>query len=162
MLRMKVVGLKELEKSLDRAVAKFPDQMKRNLRKALYVVKKRVDYYLTGRRGRYAGLNEQTGKLRRSIYAKIDESAGRVEGRIGTKVPYAKFWELEEGQFASGHIRHIRPTKAKALRFTVNGRVVYSQHVQQEGPRPFLRVALKDEVEQVVNILGRTGEESLN
>ena len=159
MLKMKVVGIKELERVLDRAVAKFPNQMERNLRKSLFVVKKRVDYYLTGRRAKYAGLQAKSGKLRRSIYAKITKG---TDGVIGTAVPYARFWELEEGQFASGHIRHIYPVHAKALRFNVNGRVVFAMHVKQEGPRFFLRIALKDEEEQVVRILGKTGEEVFN
>lgn len=157
MLRAEIVGLKELERDMGRAVVKFPDQLQRNVRKALFIVKKRVYYYLSGRRSRYAGLAERSGKLKRSIYAKIIRG---INGVIGTKVPYAKFWELEEGQFASGHVRHIYPVHAKVLRFTVNGRVVFAMHVKQEGPRFFLRVALKDEEDQITKLIGKTVEEA--
>lgn len=154
MIAFEVVGVKELEHELKRAVVTFPDQLKRNVRKCLFIVRKRAkDHYLTGRRSKYTGLQAPQARIETQMLG-----GGRdANGRVYTKEKWAKYWELEEGQFSGGsHWRIIRPVKAKVLRFTVDGRVVFAKEVRQEGPRKFLEPALHDMEPQIERLIGDT------
>jgi hypothetical protein len=79
--------------------------------------------------------HDRTGLLRHSTVAKLDRA--KLRGSVSNAVKYARY--VEEG--TRPHV--IRPRRAKMLRFTVGGRVVFSHGVHHPGtsPRPFMRVA---------------------
>jgi len=78
----------------------------------------------------------KTGRLRRSIHARVPDD---VTAKIGSSVHYAPYVEMG----TEPHV--IVPRKAKALRFVVDGKVVFAKRVQHPGtkPRPYLRPALE-------------------
>lgn len=83
----------------------------------------------------------RTGRLRSSIRAEAPRFfsfTGRVT--VGSDLEYAGF--VNDG--TRPHV--IRPRRAKALRFTVGGRVVYATVVNHPGARarPFLDRALRE------------------
>jgi hypothetical protein len=82
-----------------------------------------------------------TGRLRASIRVERRSILGfRNRWTIGSDVDYAPM--VHDG--TRPHI--IRPKNAKALRFRVNGRVVYARVVRHPGTRarPFLDRALRE------------------
>jgi Bacteriophage HK97-gp10, putative tail-component len=82
-----------------------------------------------------------TGRLRASIRGELQGFFTlRPKFVIGTNVDYAEM--VHDG--TRPHI--IRPRRARALRFVVNGRVVYAKVVHHPGtrPRPFLDRALRE------------------
>jgi len=78
-------------------------------------------------------LNVVTGHLRRSIYTKVVTRGNKVMGSIGTHVNYGKKWE--EGFFMGPF-----------------GRV---------KPRPFLKPAIIDKIDQVTKLIGKKIEVAL-
>jgi hypothetical protein len=83
----------------------------------------------------------RTGALVRSIDTWYGKAAGELEARIGANPapPAAKRgygYIMHEG--SRPHV--IRPVRAKALRFRVNGQIVYAAKVNHPGtrPRPYL------------------------
>lgn len=86
-----------------------------------------------------------TGNLRRMITADpitVSASGDQVFGGVTSRANYS-LW-VHEG--TAPHI--IRPRHAKALRFTVGGRVVFARYVNHPGTRarPFLRNAALEEI----------------
>ena len=92
----------------------------------------------------YEKAPERTGRLKKSI-RKIVKPNKAV---IGPTVPYAIYVEY-------GTRPHkIRPVRARALRFEVEGRVVFAARVLHPGtrPQPFVRETaeqIRDEVSEV-------------
>lgn len=78
----------------------------------------------------------RTGKLRSSIEI---TKAGLFKNIIGTKVSYAKY--LEFGNHQNGP--WIYPKRAKALRFVIDGKVIFAKRVRSHGPLPFLGKAVQ-------------------
>lgn len=80
-----------------------------------------------------------TGTLRASQTMEVRDGGGAVVGRVMTPIKYAL--PVHEGV---GHPVVIVPRRKKALRFVVNGRVVYAKRVvlPPRAGRPWLRRAL--------------------
>lgn len=80
-----------------------------------------------------------TGTLRASQTMEVRTTGNAATGRVSTWINYAL--AVHEGV---AHPVTIRPVRAKALRFVVNGRVVYARKVvlPPRRGRPWLRTAL--------------------
>jgi HK97 gp10 family phage protein len=76
---------------------------------------------------------ERTGRLRRSIRKRLNLAALEVE--VGPDVEYAVYVEY------GTHPHVIRPVRAEALRFEVEGEIVFARLVRHPGtkPNPFVR-----------------------
>jgi len=70
---------------------------------------------------------ERTGKLRKSIRRRLN--LARLEGEVGPTVPYAVYVEFG----TRPHI--IRPVRAQALRFEVEGQIVFAKLVRHPGTK---------------------------
>jgi HK97 gp10 family phage protein len=89
-------------------------------------------------------LKTPTGRLRRSINAKITESATGVQGTVGTNVPYAHVHEF--GFQGTVSVREsLRTIKATGKQFTVRA---HSRKMNMPE-RSFLRSALADMAEPI-------------
>lgn len=79
-----------------------------------------------------------TGNMRRTINSEVQGAGTFLRGIIRAETSYA----LAVHQGAAPH--EIRPVRARALRFTVGGDVVYATKVNHPGnaANPFLRRAL--------------------
>lgn len=78
---------------------------------------------------------DRTGRLRKSIKA---VQTGKYSARAIAGTNHAYY--IENGNKPrSGNV--IRPKKAKALRFKLNGVVVFRKFVTPADPRPFMREA---------------------
>ena len=114
-----VKGADELQRNLDKA----GHRAKPLLRRALKAI---------GRRGVTLLRNfapHDTGKLARSIHYSVT-GADNLRVHLFDRVPYGKF-------VISGTRPHlIEARNAKALRFTVGGRVVFAKSVQHPGTKP--------------------------
>ena len=80
-------------------------------------------------------LHHRTGNLKRSVMSSVEvESSGEeVIGKIGGKI-YGLYNELGA---------EIYPKRAKMLRFTKNGKVIYAKHVHLPA-RPWLKPGLEE------------------
>jgi|SRR6188474_776071 hypothetical protein len=80
-----------------------------------------------------------TGTLRASQTMEVRTTGSASTGRVSTWINYAL--AVHEGV---NHPVVIRPKRAKALRFVINGRVVYARKVTlpPRSGRPWLRTAL--------------------
>ena len=89
-------------------------------------------------------LRVQTGRLRNSIAIDTETRGNRILGRIGTNVVYGRLWEL--GGTIPGYT--IVPRTAKALRFVIDGKVIFAKKVQMPPrvvkARPFIKPSLKE------------------
>ncbi len=157
MLKLKPVGIEEISRNLDRAIVKFPDNNARLMRRSTHLVKRRSTHYLTGSptfqsgtRAPNEGLASQSGTLLESIKESVRRLSGGVEGRVYDESEHGKYWELDK--YFNGGVRVIRPVKAKALHFVINGRDVFAQKVIQKGPRKFLSPALRDELPGITKL----------
>jgi hypothetical protein len=81
---------------------------------------------------------DQSGKLRKQIKL---IPAGKLARSIIADTPYAPYVEL--GNRPNGTGQYIYPVKAKALRFVVNGEVIFRRRVKAHGPLPFMGTAHK-------------------
>jgi phage gpG-like protein len=86
-------------------------------------------------------LNVRTGVLRSSINTQVKQSATEVTATVGTNVKYARAHE-----FGVPHSWEIRPVKARALAFQVNGQSIFAMRVTHPPlpERSFLRSALRE------------------
>lgn len=75
-----------------------------------------------------------TGTLRASIESVVETIAAGYRAVIGTNVEYAEAVEFGRGP--------VTPTDAEALRFTVDGEVVFAQRVGPAEAQPYLEPAL--------------------
>jgi hypothetical protein len=82
---------------------------------------------------RNGNFKNRTGRLRKSIHA---EPYGRLGARAITRSNHAHY--IENGNAPGGTGRWIYPVKAKALRFIVNGEVVFAKRVRPLTPRKFM------------------------
>lgn len=89
----------------------------------------------------------RSGALKRSIGTWYGRFNGELEARVGAnpapgnnRVGYALY--MQKG--TRPHV--IRPRQAKALRFVMNGQVVYAAKVNHPGtrPRPYLTLPLRN------------------
>ena len=90
---------------------------------------------------------KRTGRLRGSIHKKV----GRLEAEIGPSAPYAIY--IEYG--TRPHI--IRPVRARALRFEVNGEVVFTRLIRHPGTKP--QRFIRETVEELQNQISRFASE---
>lgn len=82
----------------------------------------------------------RSGRLRRSIRSTSRLGFRGWTSRVGSDLDYAEF--VHDG--TRPHL--IRPRRARALRFTAGGRVVFARLVRHPGtrPNPFLDRALRE------------------
>src|SRR6266702_3268297 len=141
-LTAEVVGVESVRASL----GDLPDQVRARVRVqvrrlGLELLRKVKSEKLSGQ-----VLKVRTGLLRRSINEQTTEQGDRIESAVGTNVVYGRFWELG--------FRGLEQVKAHT--HTLHGVVAqvraYSRRVNQ-GPRPFLRPALDEMRDQVVEQL---------
>lgn len=116
------------------------------------IISRSQTYYLTNARSR-GGLNVQTGRLRSSITkTPVYSSGSGYYIFVGTNVFYGMIWE--EGLMPE----IITPVRARALRFVIGGRVVFSRYARfTVRRRPFLRPAVEDKSTEIVALLRRAG-----
>ena len=76
----------------------------------------------------------KTGNLRRSITHEVRATGGGMVGKVGTNVPYAERVEKGRGPVVA--------TRAKVLRFEINGQVIYRKRVGPAKGKPYLRPAI--------------------
>ena len=72
----------------------------------------------------------KTGRLKASIHMRQERAAFGQELRVGSPLSYA----LMHHEGTRPHI--ITPNRAKVLRFTSGGRVIYTHAVRHPGTRP--------------------------
>lgn len=103
--------------------------------------------YLSGQ-----ALHVRSGRLRNSINARTVVEGNTFEGRVGTKIPYGRYWEL--GFNGIEHVRqHVRKVNSRSVfgkweqkkrAKLAQGITVVSQHARtvHVAARPFLKPAL--------------------
>lgn len=93
-------------------------------------------------------LRVQTGAGRASLTAFAEQRGDRTLGVVGTNL----FYLAIQHAGAPGPWE-IRPGRARALRFTLGGRVVYAARVTHPGlrPRPWLEAALLESEQDVLD-----------
>jgi len=101
------------------------------------------------------GLNVRTGTLRRSFgeAPRVSRQGSTVRGSFGSILDYAILWEF-------GGIRpaqEIRPVRRKALRFEIEGQVIFARVVRQpareQEARPYVRPTMQEERETIGQML---------
>jgi len=125
----------------------MPDALQARLRvlvtKATIGVQRRAKEKLNGE-----VLNVRTGRLRRSITQRVTESAGKVEGIVGTNVEYAHAHEFG----FQGNVtvkEHLRRLKASGRQAIVRA---HSRNVNLPE-RSFLRSALRELEPEIIESL---------
>lgn len=96
----------------------------------------------------------KNGNLRRNITSRAQAIAGGAQAIIRASTPYAAIVERGRGAVVA--------RRAKALRFTVNGRVVFAKRV---GPAPgqwYMKRALAASRGRVITILRQEGVAAAN
>jgi HK97 gp10 family phage protein len=117
-----------------------PDSLRRKLRKLERVFLERElpkamgDIALHIEREAKRRAPVDTGNLRASIAHVVETIANGYRAVVGTNVEYAREVEFGRGP--------VTPTDAEALRFTVDGEVVFAQRVGPAPAQPFLGPAL--------------------
>ena len=151
-----VVGAAQVERELTQAIpAALKSAVKAEMQSlAMELVRKVKTEKLTGQ-----VLNVRTGNLRSSINAfpsrGVEEKPEGVLGSevgmaasVGTRLWYGRMWEL------SGHKAYwVYPRKKKALFWKGLPHPVAYSRVPAEAPRPFLRPALDEMKERIVQRL---------
>ena len=87
----------------------------------------------------------QTGKLRKGIQFRVN---GTYKREVFADQPYAFY--VEEGNNQKGP--RIYPKNGKALRFVINGQVLFRKWVRSHGPLRFMRPA-RDLVESLIPVI---------
>lgn len=95
-----------------------------------------LEVYLNGK-----ALERQTGESFRSV--QIDLTGERNGVFVRTDNGILIMWE-ETGTRGKANRDRIYPKRAKALRFEIDGRVIFAKWVRAQGPRPWLGPALED------------------
>lgn len=101
------------------------DKLEKNTQQNLYIIIQRVLFFLRGRvsialaAGTY-GIKTQGGRLMGTMESRVSVSGTSFKGELGPTVIYGPI--QEEGGV-------IRPVRAKALRFVVNGEVIFAKRV---------------------------------
>jgi hypothetical protein len=75
----------------------------------------------------------------------IGHRAGDLSAKIESR-HHASLWVLRGTGLYGPNARRITPVRAKALRFVLNGRVVYAKSVSGQRPNDFLGKALRQAV----------------
>ncbi len=136
-----LIGDKALIARLQKVGPAMKAEVDRTVQKLGFELEARVKRdYLTGQ-----VLHVRTGRLRSSITHGAPDSVSRQEITpdssiyyVGTNVSYGVAWE-------KGIRAHdIFPKRAKALRFEINGEVIFRKraHIPAQAPRQFLEPAL--------------------
>lgn len=86
--------------------------------------------------------HNRTGKLSASLFSRVVHRGGLPIGQVGTPLRYGLYLDRGTGLYGPHHQR-IRPTHAKALRFTTRGgQIVFAKSVRGSRPTRFLRDSL--------------------
>lgn len=135
------------DKELVRQLKEMPDVVKTKTRDIVQKLGFRLQAHVQATKLTGQVLKVQTGRLRNSITAGALDSRSRFEETglqmvyyVGTNVSYGAVWEY------GGKPMTIVPKSAKALRFMINGSVVFAKRCNVPGrpARPFLAPALQE------------------
>lgn len=153
MIRFELEGDAEVRALLKGIDARVRANVMRGMTKATHELQAYVKAYkLTNQ-----VLNVRSGRLRRSITGRIEDSGHEISGIVGTKVEYARIHEF--GGSTSAH--EIFPRRGKFLAFFSKrlGRMVFTKKVSHPGSkmpeRSFLRSALRDREDRIKTIIER-------
>jgi phage gpG-like protein len=144
-LQAKVVGTQATVVKLERLGSEIHRRVRAAVRAGAIDVQREVKAKLSG-----SVLDVQTGRLRRSVTIRAEDSAAVIKSLVGTNVDYAKVHELG--------FDGMVPVKAHArTRDQVFGRKVepFVQHVKgharhmQIPARPFLRPSLDEKAKAI-------------
>lgn len=139
MLKVKVVGDRELAIRFDKNIKTTPKNLELGIKKSLALIKRNIHRYLTGR-----SLRVRTGALRESITQEIHRGKDPY-GRIGSNLVYARIHELGG---------EIRPVRATYLHFKVGDQWVKTKLVRMPK-RPYMAPAFKDSMPGIMTIFKR-------
>lgn len=86
-----------------------------------------------------------SGRLRSSINHTVNVDGGKVIGRVGSMVDYARYHHDGTGIYGPSG-QPIRPTSSKVLVFTPKGSrtKVFAHQVRGSPPNPYLKEALRE------------------
>ena len=106
---------------------------------------------------------QDTGRLRQSIAHKVTEDGTEVA--VGTNVKYAPIHQF--GGVSNIPARTIIPKKASALRFVINGKVVYAKRVNQKArtaviPQRKFLLFQEEDLENIRSVFLEDLENSVN
>jgi phage gpG-like protein len=138
MIRGTIVGGERAVERFERMPQRLRDELRIGVGRAVLLVQRETkEDKLSGQ-----VLNVRTGRLRRSINTRVDDSADRVVGTVGTNVEYAAAHEY--GFAGTVSVR-------EHLRQTVNGFTTVRAHSRNVvvPERSFLRSALADMAEPI-------------
>ena len=100
-----------------------------------------------------------TGKLARSTYFMIETEQGgqRLEIRQPAKTPSGQFYGFWVREGTPPH--DIFPKQARALRFEMDGQIIFAKHVRHPGskPNPYHRRVFQKLLPNVQNIIKEMG-----
>lgn len=149
-----LVGDRALVARLGRVSQAMKDEVDATVQELGFELERRVAVeQLTGQ-----VLHVRTGRLRASIAHGNAGSVSRQETTadtsiyyVGTNVSYGVAWER------GIRARDIVPVRAKALRFELNGEIVFRKrvHVPAQAPRQFLEPALDSMRDLITDQLGQ-------
>lgn len=117
------------------------------------IITRSKTHYLTG-----AALKVRTGRLRSSVTRGPVLISGDVyTAQFGSNVWYGKAWEMGFTIPA----RTILPVRAKALRFVIDGNVIFSKRAnipaRKVAPRKWLQPAVDDRMPNTIKLLESAG-----
>jgi len=104
--------------------------------------------YLTGQ-----SLHVRSGRLRASINERLVDTGSTIEARVGTAVPYGRFWELgftgvenvrefvRRQRRSDVMVSNIKSQKSRRIAQGIEFVRAHQRHVNV-APRPFLKPAL--------------------
>jgi phage gpG-like protein len=144
-----ITGLGPLVKAFSGSKERTMTALEKSMAVVAHVVAGRAAFHVRGSRKSNPEtlLGVRTGRLRQAIVGnvKVTRKAGSVQGVIGAGgLVYAAIHELGGD---------IYPVRAKALRFVIDGRVIFAQHVRIPA-RPYFGPALAETREYIVETLG--------
>lgn len=153
MIRGTIVGGDDLRLELERRRGDVHGALKRGIGRAVLTLLR----YVKASKLSDQVLRVRTGRLRRSITERVEESGSRVSGIVGTNVEYARVHEY--GFKGTVSVReHLRKTKAGSTTVRAHTRKVSLPE------RSFLRSSLRDlqpqireEIERSLNRAVRGG-----
>lgn len=99
----------------------------------------------------------KTGNLRRAI----ELQTGNIYARITPTANYSSYVNFGTGIYGDRH-DYIRPTRAKVLRFTIGGKVVYAKRTKGQRANDFIGRTLDAKISNINDIFNKATEQIVN